>query len=202
MYEIVNSLDASKYDFCFISDKDDHFTMETYREKFLHLVRPNMETKGPPVGSSFTGDAMAQDEDRFYKVAVPKSGRTSVLTTFLTAVQAFVQSLVILYRIRPDVCYLLQVITNGPGIAVPLCYAAVFLKVSKGIRCHKLTNSRSAYYAISKSHILRAVAELRIYLTVGVWSITSQICSSFCGHNSLSSTQVHFALDRWTSFRS
>lgn len=152
---------------------------------------------------------MAQEEDRFYKVAVPKSGRTSVLTTFLTAVQAFVQSLVILYRIRPDVvrckcfqCYLLQVITNGPGIAVPLCYAAVFLKVSKGIRCHELTNSRSAYYGISKSHMLRAVAELRIYLTVGVWSITSQICSSFCGHNSLSSTQVHFALERWTSFRS
>lgn len=50
MYEIVNSLDASKYDFCFISDKDDHFTMETYREKFLHLVRPNMETRGPSVG--------------------------------------------------------------------------------------------------------------------------------------------------------
>lgn len=155
MYEIVNSLDASKYDFCFISDKDDHFTMETYREKFLHLVRPNMETRGPSVG-----DVMAQEEDRFYKVAVPKSGRTSVLTTFLTAVQAFVQSLVILYRIRPDV-----VITNGPGIAVPLCYAAVFLKicllrdikvtyVESCCRVENLSYSGSLVYYISDMFIV------------------------------------------------
>lgn len=115
MYEIVKNLDPEKYEFKFISDEEDHLTMVAFRERLLDLAIPKKERKQTGIS--------APPKDLFYTVTVPKTGRYSKFTLLTTIVKSLLQCLLHIHRIKPDI-----IITNGPGIAVPLCYAALLFK--------------------------------------------------------------------------
>ncbi|GFE53618.1 UDP-N-acetylglucosamine transferase subunit ALG14 homolog [Babesia ovis] len=101
MREILNGLNKVKYELVFIQGSDKDVATDKLLDEVSHM------------------DKEYSDATEAHKLPVPKSKREHCITAIIKVIYALLRSVWLLIQIEPDL-----VITNGPGIAVPLCYAA------------------------------------------------------------------------------
>ncbi|EDO06770.1 uncharacterized protein BBOV_IV004090 [Babesia bovis T2Bo] len=80
-------------------------------ERLIHQLSQSVETD-------------VSINQQIYSLPVPKSHRESYTQAAIKGISSFIKSLNMLYTEQPDL-----IITNGPGIAVPICFAATVLNL-------------------------------------------------------------------------
>ncbi|KAK2197180.1 Oligosaccharide biosynthesis protein Alg14-like [Babesia duncani] len=120
MIEILNTLEFEHVEFDFISGTRDFFSKNLISTLFTHpwITRIPCDLKDDIL------------ESRIYKIPPPRAFGCFIIESILTTIYSSILSLFILFKLQPNL-----ILSNGPGIAVPVCYTARILRFIGLINC-------------------------------------------------------------------